>query len=100
MSDMGSFGFGDGRRLAHSQRRGPYGTNLGDIWSAEESALGQMLMERDGLVMIHEVLEKDGKVEERIYNVHKDNPDPEMQDLIKRAREGTTLWLAVQAANN
>jgi hypothetical protein len=100
MSDMGSFGAGNFNPKALRPRRGPYGTNLGDIWSAEDTALGQMLMERDGLVMIHEVLEKDGKVEERIYNVAKDNPDPEMQDLIRRARAGTELWLAAQAANN
>lgn len=82
--------------------RGPYGTNEGDVWSAEDSAVGKMLMERDGLILIHEMLrnEKTGKVEERIYNVEKDNPDPEMQDLIKRAREGTPKYFAAQAANN
>ena len=56
------------------QACGPYGTNLGDIWSGEDSAVGKMLMERDDLVMIHEVLEKDGKIEERIYNVAQGQP--------------------------
>jgi hypothetical protein len=89
----GSFGIGD-------RNRGPYGTNLGDIWSGEHSEVGKMLMDREGLVMIHEVLDKDGVIEERIYNVHKDNPDPEMQDLIKSAREGVKLWVAAQAMQN
>lgn len=96
----GSFGFGDLNRATPGRRRGPYGTNKGDIWSSEDSEVGKMLMDREGLVMIHEVMEKDGKVEERIYNVHKDNPDPEMQDLIRSARDGTELWVAAQAANN
>lgn len=96
----GSFGVGDTQPDNPSGRRGPYGTNLGDIWSTEDSEVGKMLMERDGLVMICEVMEKDGKVQEGIYNVHKDNPDPEMQDLIKSAREGTKLWVAAQAMMN
>ena len=101
MSDTeGSFGFGDLNRAAPGKRRGPYGTNKGDIWSGEDSPVGKMLMEREGLVMIHEMLEKDGKVEERIYNVDKDNPDPEMQGLIKSAREGTELYMAEQASRN
>jgi hypothetical protein len=96
----GSFGFGDSPGLVPGRRRGLYGTNLGDIWSGEASDVGKMLMDREGLVMIHEVMEKDGKVQECIYNVHKDNPDPEMQALIKSAREGTELWVAAQAAMN
>jgi hypothetical protein len=96
----GSFGVGNTPGSVPGGRRGPYGTNVGDIWSGEASAIGEMLMERDGLVMIHEVMEKDGKVEERIYNVHKDNPDPEMQALIQSARDGVELWAAAQAANN
>jgi hypothetical protein len=100
VSDIGSFGAGNVNPRVPRPRRGQYGTNLGDIWSAEDSEIGKMLMDREGLVMIHEVLEKDGKIEERIYNVDQDNPDPEMQDLIKRARAGTELWLAAQAANN
>lgn len=81
-------------------QRGPYGTNLGDIWSGEDSEVGKMLLERDDLVLIHEVLDVDGKIEERIYNVAQDNPDPEMQDLINRARQGTKLWVAAQAMQN
>jgi hypothetical protein len=82
--------------------RGPYGTNEGDIWSGEHSEVGKMLMERDGLVLIHEVFyDKDtNKVEERLYNVDLSNPDMQMQDLIKRAREGTSKWVEAQANQN
>jgi hypothetical protein len=96
----GSFGMGEHSKQFPGTHRGPYGTNLGDIWSGEDSEVGKMLMERDGLVMIHEMLEHDGKVEERIYNVDKDNPDPEMRDLIQRARDGRALWVAAQAMMN
>lgn len=97
----GSFGVGNTPgSFPHGGRRGPYGTNKGDIWSAEHSEVGKMLLEHDGLVMIHEVMEVEGKAEERIYNVEKDNPDPEMQDLIKQAREGTKLWFAAQSMMN
>jgi hypothetical protein len=95
----GSFGVGETPN-PFGKRRGPYGTNIGDIWSGEHSDVGEMLMERNGLVMIHEIFDKDGKGEERIYNVAQDNPDPEMQDLIKKAREGTELWVAEQASRN
>ena len=79
---------------------GPYGTNLGDIWSGEDSEVGKMCMEREGLVLIHEVMDKDGEVQECIYTVKHDNPDPEMQGLIKRARQGTALYIAAQAKQN
>src|SRR4051812_12804312 len=98
---MGSFGSGEAWGRAYGGKpRGPYGTNLGDIWSGEHSEIGMMLMERNNLVMIHEVMEKDGKVQECIYNVAADNPAMEMQDLIKRARLGTPKWIAAQVANN
>lgn len=99
MSD-GSFGMGD--MPPFIEPRGPYGTNLGDIWSGEDSEVGKMLMEREGLVMIHEIFAKKegGGIEERIYNVAQDNPDPEMQELIANARQGTKLWVAAQAMMN
>jgi hypothetical protein len=77
---------------------GPYGTNLGDVWSGEDSEVGKKLMERDGLVLIHEVMEKNGTVQECVYSVAQDNPDPEMQALIGRARRGTERWQAAQIA--
>jgi hypothetical protein len=81
------------------KRVGPYGTNEGDIWSGEDSEVGKMCMERDGLVLIHEMMVKDGKLQDCMYTVAKDNPRMEMQDLIRRAREGTKLWVAAQAAS-
>ena len=74
----------------------PFGQSVGDIWSAEHSEIGRRLLERDGLIMIHEIFE-DG---ERIYSVRQDSPDMEMQDLIRRAREGTKLWVEAQARRN
>jgi hypothetical protein len=82
-------------------RPGPYGTNVGDIWSAEESDIGRRLKRENGLVLIHEVFEKDdGTPEERIYNVEESNPDMQMQDLIRRAREGAKRWIEEQARRN
>lgn len=96
----------EGKRdpLRHPRQfiRGPYGTNLGDIWSAEDSEIGRLLKERDNLVLIHEVLDKgDGNgPQEVLYNVEENNPDPEMQDLIRRAREGRERWIAQRASEN
>lgn len=74
----------------------PYGTNVGDIWSAEHSDVGRMLLERNGLVLIHEIFD-DG---ERLYSVDPNNPDMQIQNLLRRAREGTKLWLEAQARRN
>jgi hypothetical protein len=79
--------------------RGPYGTNVGDIWSGEDSEVGKMLL-AEGLVMIHEVMLKDGKVQPCIYSVKIDNPDMEMQALIRQAREGTKKWVEAVARDN
>jgi hypothetical protein len=80
--------------------RGPYGTNLGDIWSAEDSSVGQRIKNEHGGVLIHEMLRVDGKLDERIYWVEENNSDAQIQDLIKRARDGTELYLAAQAQKN
>jgi hypothetical protein len=82
--------------------RGPYGTNLGDIWAAEDSSVGKKLKAEHNLLMIWEVMQKetDTTPQEYTYCVDLANPDPEMQDLIRRAREGTKLWLAEQAKRN
>jgi hypothetical protein len=75
-------------------RPGPYGTNEGDIWSAEDSPLGEMLLRRDGRILINECFRReDGVVEARMYNVPADTDDPDLQDLIRRAREGTPHYL-------
>ena len=84
----------------YSGHYGPYGTNEGDIWSGEDSDVGKLLKEKDGVVLIHQVIEKDGKMQDCIYVVKENNPDMEMQDLIKRAREGLKKWLAAHAKLN
>lgn len=81
-------------------RPGPYGTNEGDIWTAEDSTVGQRIKNEHGGVLIHEMLRKDGEVEERIYWVEENNPDMQIQDLIKRARDGLKLWVEAQASSN
>jgi hypothetical protein len=79
----------------------PYGTGIGDIWSAEESEIGRRIKNKHGGVLIHEVFKSDnGKPEERIYWVEENNPDPAMQKLIARARAGTPLWVEAQARRN
>ena len=91
---------GDGGRAYGGKPRGPYGTNEGDIWSAEHSDVGKMIKDQHGGVMIHEVMLKDGRVQECIYWVEESNPDMQMQDLIKRARKGLEKWVKAQAHNN
>lgn len=80
--------------------KGPYGTNEGDVWSGEDSPVGTMLMERDRLVLIHEMMFRDGKVQDVVYNVAADTTDPDLVDLVQRARVGSRLLLAAQAAQN
>jgi len=84
--------------------RGPYGTNLGDIWEVS-SDINDRLREEKNLIGIWEVLNgaddpPGTPPEPRMYSVALDNPDPDMQDLIRRAREGTKLYLAEQAKRN
>jgi hypothetical protein len=82
--------------FVNDRPRGPYGANVGDIWSAEESEVGKRIKAEKGGIMIHEVFE-DG---EKIYWVEANNPDMEMQDLIRRAREGTRKWVEAVARGN
>lgn len=79
-----------------TRAHGPYGTNEGDIWSGENSPVGQMIKVRHGGVLIHEVIEGT----ERIYHVAADSADPAIQDLITRARAGVEKWVAAQATQN
>jgi hypothetical protein len=81
---------------------GPYGTNEGDIWSAEDSTVGQKLKDEHGGVLIHEMIRMpdDGRLEERIYWVEESNPDMQIQEIIKRARDGLKLWVEAQASSN
>jgi hypothetical protein len=81
---------------------GPYGTNEGDIWAMTGSTVGDRLESEHNLLGVHEVLRdpKTGKLDERIYTVELDNPDPDIQDIIKRARAGVAKHIAAQAERN
>lgn len=90
-------------RFCVFELRGPYGTNVGDIWSAEDTEVGERLLREKKLVMIWEVFQhEDGHPDPNqcTYCVDLDNPDPEMQDLIARARKGTEYYRAEQARRN
>lgn len=73
---------------------GPYGTNEGDCWLGIGSPVQEMLDESDpGLILIHEMLVKDGELQEVIY-VTKD------EELIERATRGHEQYMAEQAVAN
>jgi hypothetical protein len=82
--------FGIGR----ARERGPYGTNEGDIWLAPDSEVQEQLdADGEGLVLVHEMLMKDGELQEVIYTT-KD------AELVSKAQQGHERWVAVQAAQN
>jgi hypothetical protein len=90
-------------RYTTPQMLGPYGTNIGDIWSAEDSPVGKEMLAKEGLLLIHEMMPDDDdptKPVEKLYSVKLDNPKPEMQDLIKRARDGVELYWHGKARSN
>jgi hypothetical protein len=72
---------------------GPYGTNLGDIWLGVDSPVGQMLKDREGLTLIHEVLNKDGEIQECLYVT-------DDAELIRRAEEGTVRYWQQKGSEN
>jgi hypothetical protein len=83
------------------KHKGPYGTNEGDIW-AMGGPLGDRLITEDNKLGICEMFrdEQTGKVEERMYCVDLDNPDPEMQNLMTKARQGSMMLISAQASQN
>jgi hypothetical protein len=92
MSDS-EFSVPDGfaRRAA---TRGPYGTNVGDIWWAEGSDVQKRLDEDgEGLMLIHEVMEKDGEIQECMYVT-------KLPELVEAARRGTEKYVAQKASEN
>jgi len=75
-------------------KRGPYGTNEGDTWLATGSPVQDRLdADGEGMVLIHEMMVKDGKLQECMYVT----ANPEM---IADAERGHELYLAEQAARN
>jgi len=84
---------------ANDPRRGPYGTNEGDIWLGEGSLVQEMMSRKHfqevlagkrepGLVLIHEVLVPEGasEPEECLYVTSN-------LELIQMAVEGHRKWL-------
>jgi hypothetical protein len=92
----------DGTQSHIFHGRGPYGTNLGDIWSGEHSEVGRMLLEEKNYLLIHEVLmnEETGHVGDSVYSVDLNDLNDFTRDLVKRAREGIVKWMAAQSRNN
>jgi hypothetical protein len=75
-------------------QRGPYGTNEGDMWLAPGSDVQDKLDAKgEGLILIHEMMVKDGELQECLYVT----ANPEM---IAEATEGHKLWVAAQAMAN
>ena len=73
---------------------GPYGTNLGDIWTGEGSPVQEMLdRKKPGFVIVHEMMIKDGELQECMYVT-------DDKDLIEKANAGTNRYLAAQAEKN
>ncbi len=86
MTETGSYGMG--------KKRGPYGTNEGDVWLSPGSMVQDSLdAAGEGLVLINEMMVKDGKLQEVFYTT--DNPE-----MIAEAREGHKRYVAAQASKN
>ena len=86
MTETGNYGMG--------KRRGPYGTNEGDVWLSPGSMVQNRLdAEGEGLILINEMMVKDGKLQEVFYTT--DNPE-----MIAEAREGHKRYVAAQASKN
>jgi hypothetical protein len=88
----------DGNYIDGSHRRnavrGPYGTNEGDMWLATGSPIQDRLdAEGEGLIMIHEMMVKDGELQEGIYVTA-------LPELIEQATEGHELYMAARAQAN
>jgi hypothetical protein len=74
--------------------RPPYGMNEGDCWLAPGSLVQERLdAEGEGLVLIHEMLVKDGALQECLYVTA--NPE-----LIERAKVGHEKYVAQRAREN
>lgn len=74
--------------------RGPYGTNEGDTWTAPDSDIQKRLdADGKGMVLIHEMMTQDGKLQDCIYTTA-------LPELIEAAQKGTPQWIAAQAVKN
>lgn len=74
--------------------RGPYGTNEGDKWLAPGSPVQDRLdADGEGMVLIHEMLVKEGVLQEVLYVT----ANPEM---IAEAQEGHEFYMEQKASEN
>lgn len=73
---------------------GPYGTNEGDKWLGEGSLIQEKLdADSEGLILIHEMMVKDGRLQECLYVTAN-------TEMIAEAREGHALYFAQKAREN
>ena len=76
------------------KKRGPFGTNEGDMWTIPGSPLQERFdKEGTGTVVIVEMMVKDGVLQECIY--HTDVPE-----LIEKATRGHELLIQARAQRN
>ena len=76
--------------------RGPFGTNEGDIWGSFENGgpvQDRLNQDEPGLLLVHEMLIRDGALEEGMYTTR-------VPELVEAAERGHPRWLAAQAAQN
>ena len=71
-----------------------YGCREGDMWDAPDSEMQKRLdADGNGLVLIHEMMVKDGALEECLYVTA-------LPELIEQAREGRERYVAAIARWN
>lgn len=80
-------------------KRGPYGTNEGDIWLATGSPIQDRLDQEhdDGRLLVHEMMVKDGVLGEAMYVLV---PNDDTRELMEQAKEGHERYVAQRASQN
>lgn len=88
--------FGAGKK---PKPRGPYGTNEGDKWLSPGSPVQDRFDARgEGEILVHEMMDKDGKVQECLYVLIRSNEDT--RELLEEAERGHELYMAERASRN
>lgn len=84
--NTGNYGLG--------KKRGPYGTNEGDMWLSPGSMIQDSLDEKgEGLILINEMMVKDGVLQECFYVTA-------LPELIEEATKGHERYMAERASKN
>lgn len=92
-TSVASFGIGQ-EAARHAEARGPFGTNEGDKWLGEGSPAQEHLdTHNQGLTLIHEMMVRDGELQEVVYVTQN-------RELIEEATLGTELYWAQKASEN